>query len=380
MKSTDIPVKVITPFAEDAGSGFISVIPETTSDPGRASWQTGFPPATMVPIASGGTPPFGQDMNGVFNPISAWVRWQGAGAPVAYDATFSSEVGGYPKGSAVTAASGLGWWVCQVEDNVTNPDAGGANWIFVPIEQVWPGDPNTHVAGQAATPTAPASITWDSSNQVAWVCTTSGVAAAAVWRPLSTLIPVTNLDAPNKLYNVDSTGRLFVRVNTAGGPMTDSLPTVAVGNGWQVSIVNADPVNQLTITAPGGKKLNSVVGGSVALIQNQNVTIVADAAGDFWMTAVPIPRVFSAQEVYVSTSGIIAPGAYDVDTRSGPITLTLEASAILGDNYRFRDVGGALALYPCVINPNGNSCDVSSLDVNWSVSFISFKSGNWSLV
>lgn len=43
------------------------------------------------------------------------------------------------------------------------------------------GNPNTHVAGTAGTGSTPADAVWDYTNSVLYFCTTTGVAAAAVW-------------------------------------------------------------------------------------------------------------------------------------------------------------------------------------------------------
>ena len=75
--------------ADQADLGTITDIPDTSGTPGRASWAKGFTLVNMVPIPAGGIPPFGQDMNGALNPISAWIYWvQAGGAPVALDRFF----------------------------------------------------------------------------------------------------------------------------------------------------------------------------------------------------------------------------------------------------------------------------------------------------
>jgi hypothetical protein len=82
-------------------------------------------------------PPFGQDMNGILNQISAWAQWDKAGGPVGYDATFSTAVGGYPAGAIISAAILGNFWFNTVDNNTTNPDTGGANWIgFSPTSQI----------------------------------------------------------------------------------------------------------------------------------------------------------------------------------------------------------------------------------------------------
>ncbi len=126
MISGDRPALVPVPFAESGGK---ATIPDTTVDPGRASWTEGFPPETRQPISAGGIPPNGEDMNGVLYDIANWARWIGAGGPVAYDGTFATAIGGYPKGTVLSNSGFSGRWFSLVNSNTSNPDAGGTGWI-----------------------------------------------------------------------------------------------------------------------------------------------------------------------------------------------------------------------------------------------------------
>lgn len=132
MQSSDIPDKFNIPFGNSAGGSYIRPIPENSQigiNDGWASLTDGFVPLNATPPESGGIPPFMQDMNGILKQISAWSRWVGAGGPVRYDRTFQAAVGGYPKGATVQSAVSDGvWWISLAENNVTNPDSGGAGW------------------------------------------------------------------------------------------------------------------------------------------------------------------------------------------------------------------------------------------------------------
>lgn len=116
------------PFANSGAKNTVPVPSQIPITAGAASYTDGFPPLTMTPVTSGGIPPSGLDMNGVLNEISAPGVWYCAGAGFPYDAAFSSAVGGYPKGSRVLAASGAGYWFSTTDNNVTDPDTGGAGW------------------------------------------------------------------------------------------------------------------------------------------------------------------------------------------------------------------------------------------------------------
>lgn len=135
MQSTDIPSRFPIPFAEDAGAGFIRNIPVASQigvTDGRASLTDGFPPLCFQPIASGGVPPSGQDFNGLLYQVTGWARWQAAGGPVTFNADFVAAIGGYPKGAFLQSAVTPGlFFISTVENNSTNPDAGGAGWVSV---------------------------------------------------------------------------------------------------------------------------------------------------------------------------------------------------------------------------------------------------------
>lgn len=132
MLASNIPAKFNIPFANAAGGSFIRTIPQASQiglQDGAASLTDGFPPLTMNPV---GTPPFGQDMNGILFESTSWDRWFSAGAPVPFDAAFSAAVGGYPKGAQVASATTFGvWWLSTTDNNVTDPDAAGAGWVRV---------------------------------------------------------------------------------------------------------------------------------------------------------------------------------------------------------------------------------------------------------
>ncbi len=133
LSQSSVPPKISVPWGQSAGTAYINYPIPIPSQVGTtnclASWTTGFPPLTFVPPASGGCPPFGEDMNGVLNQLSRWSQWGSAGATVIWDSAFSSAVGGYPKGAVLqNLATPSCFWISQVDGNTSNPDASGANW------------------------------------------------------------------------------------------------------------------------------------------------------------------------------------------------------------------------------------------------------------
>src|SRR5574337_2127576 len=131
MLNSSIPNKFPLRWAQNAGGAYIRSIPTTSHvgiQNGAASLNDGFPPLCFQPMGSGGTPPWGEDTNGILNQITAWNQWQQAGAAVQYDGTFSTAVGGYPKHAVVCSTATLGlFWYNTVDNNTTNPDSGGTN-------------------------------------------------------------------------------------------------------------------------------------------------------------------------------------------------------------------------------------------------------------
>ena len=122
-----------TYWGAGAGGAYIRTVPIPSQigiTAGAASFTDGFVPDNMTPEVSGGIPPFGQDMNGALRAITQWLQWAQAGNPLPYDATFQGNIGGYPQGAIIASATTLGVrWLSIVDNNTSNPDSGGDNWI-----------------------------------------------------------------------------------------------------------------------------------------------------------------------------------------------------------------------------------------------------------
>jgi hypothetical protein len=144
MLQSNSPPKFPIPWGSSAGGAYIRSIPESSQigiQNGAASLTDGFPPLTFVPSEAGGTPPFGQDFNGILNQLSLLAQWQSAGGPIFYDSGFSAAIGGYPKGTVVQSTIVPGFqWLSTADNNTNNPDTGGANWVQNP-GQILTGTP-----------------------------------------------------------------------------------------------------------------------------------------------------------------------------------------------------------------------------------------------
>ena len=123
-------------------SGLFRSISQIGVNAGFASLNDGFPPLTMTPIAAGGVPPFGQDMNGILNQITEIQQWEQAGGGWQFDVNFAAEIGGYPQGAILNSKVVLGRkWMSIVDNNLTDPDsASAANWV-TPAGQLPVGTP-----------------------------------------------------------------------------------------------------------------------------------------------------------------------------------------------------------------------------------------------
>ena len=112
--------KVLTiPFARDTTAITATpVIPDdqNPAEPNAASWKLGFPHITMIPLETGGVPPYGQDFNAIFRDISEHIVHQNMGGLYKFEPEVVS-VGGYPAGAVLAANDGLSLWVSLVEDN-----------------------------------------------------------------------------------------------------------------------------------------------------------------------------------------------------------------------------------------------------------------------
>lgn len=84
---------------------------------------------------------------------------------------FSLSVGS--NGSTIVIPSGMSYYVY-----VDTSTAPYISFLNVSSVKTFAGNPNGSVAGNS---TSPASIVWDSTNNKLWVCTTGGIASAAVW-------------------------------------------------------------------------------------------------------------------------------------------------------------------------------------------------------
>ena len=145
MQLANIAARLMKPFAN---SGNKAAIPQTGTDPARASYETGFTPLNMTPIAAGGVPPSGRDMNGILYDLSNAMMWQQAMGILPYDATVS-----YPNGALVVYGGML--WKCLADDTLNVTPVNGAKWTS-DIHTGYVKKTGDTITGTLTAPTAPA--------------------------------------------------------------------------------------------------------------------------------------------------------------------------------------------------------------------------------
>jgi len=127
--SLTVPSKISIPFAESGSRNVINANLEAGDASNKATYTYGFPQITMTPKASGGLPPFGRDMNGILYSVTAMLQYMQAGGQYTYDASFATAIGGYNQGALVQQADLSGIWVSTADNNTSNPETTGADWM-----------------------------------------------------------------------------------------------------------------------------------------------------------------------------------------------------------------------------------------------------------
>jgi len=133
MQQSNAPAKIPTAFAASGTKRAPAATSGGISTPEQPSWDVGWPIITETDPLLGGIPPGRQDFNGLGYALSGPAQWAQAGGGYPYDASFSTTIGGYPKGARILASNGVDHWINTVENNTSNPDSGGAGWELVPV-------------------------------------------------------------------------------------------------------------------------------------------------------------------------------------------------------------------------------------------------------
>lgn len=278
MQQSDSPSKFNIPWANSAVDPYIRTIPQASQigvQNCAASLTDGFPPLTFVPASAGGCPPFGKDFNGILKQITQWSRWNSAGAPVFWDSAFSTQIGGYPKGTILQSTVLVGrLWFSTAENNTTNPDAtdgSAANWTVLP-GTAYPGQliqtlgstapPNTVSANGRTVGNASSNATGRANADAYWLfvriwtdcpnaqCQLYNSSGGAISRG-ATAIADWNANTAIATYQMNGAGT--VAADTQGGVTTSNLTSAPVVSGSRTvpgSILGENTHTLLTTEIP----------------------------------------------------------------------------------------------------------------------------------
>jgi len=279
--SISIPTKITVPFANSAGAykNTIPIPSQIGITNGIASFTDGFPPLTMTPKASGGVPPYGQDMNGILYNATQALQYTQAGGSFIYDGTFSTAVGGYPIGAKVQATDYSGYWLNKTANNTTSPELFGAGWV--PYNQ----------QGETLVTMSSSNITLSALQAAKNIIILSGTISSN----LSLILPTYTQEW--QIVN-NCTGSAYVTVKTASGSginVSCGNNTVVYGDGTNIKNVAASSA----LLATNGYQLLP----SGLLMQWGSAT--TPSGGTSVTVTLPIP--FTTAGVNISGSAVASP-------------------------------------------------------------------------
>jgi hypothetical protein len=308
MQVSTSPTLVPLPFAD---SGAKNVIPEAASPtPGLASLTTGFPPVTMTPLAAGGIPPAGQDMNGILNLITQTTRWTQAGGPFAYSSSFAtdSNVNGYPQGAVISRADFTGQWISTADNNTVNPDTVGTNWV-----------PGYNYGVTAITGLTNANVTLTPAQAAKNRITLAGTLTGNV----QIILPTWTKDWT--IVN-NTTGAFTATVKTASGTgiaiPQDASPTKVTGDGTNITQLaeNVPPATQ-SQHAVQMAQAAGVVGSVRNLVMSVTAaSATATLAADEIIVETALGGVRYCLPSFSKTINLATTGAGGMDTGSAPVS------------------------------------------------------------
>jgi hypothetical protein len=249
LTQSSIPPKIAIPWANNAGAAYIRSIPSTSQigiQNCAASYHDGFPPLTFTPSGAGGCPPFGQDFNGVLKQITQWIQWQAVSSGLPWDSSFSTAIGGYPKG-AIAQSNVLSGrlWFSTADNNTTNPDStSSSGWIVLPGTNQ-PGTPIASLSGTPPVNSVPANgstignassnasgranadtlwlFTYVWNNCLSTTCSLFNSAGGAISRGATA---IADFNANDAIATIDMRGRGAVGIDQGGTSRLTGVPII----------------------------------------------------------------------------------------------------------------------------------------------------------
>ncbi|WP_159124736.1 glycine-rich domain-containing protein [Enterobacter roggenkampii] len=134
MNRSDAPSKKSVPFGINGPRE--AILDTTPAGNNQASYDSGFPPITMILKSAGGLPPKGEDFNQILYELATDARWGQAGGGYQYDSAFSTGISGYPIGSILQNSTGDGTWINTTDGNTNNPEVATASPLtgWIPLD------------------------------------------------------------------------------------------------------------------------------------------------------------------------------------------------------------------------------------------------------
>lgn len=129
MNRTDSPKKQPVIFGVNGQRE--DILDTTPSGDNTASYNSGFPPITMILKSAGGLPPKGQDINQILYELSALGRWSSSGVMNTFDSAFATSIGGYPSGAFVLGDDLKTVYRCTTDGNTANPNSVTTGWAKI---------------------------------------------------------------------------------------------------------------------------------------------------------------------------------------------------------------------------------------------------------
>lgn len=287
MSGAPKPPVIPEPFAKNADPLYITTIPTTTGVAGRASYNLGFPPLSMQPVAGGGKPPFGQDVNGILFAVSSHDFYVQAGQLFQWDTNVAAAVGGYAIGTLLGSTDLKTVWFNTIDANSTNPDAvdgSATGWVSLFATGF---QPFTGLTGGVGQPT----VTLNPTQAARKVITLAGTLTGN----LAVVFP--NWTAP--------AGR-WLLINNTTGAFTVTARTAA---GTGVNVPQGGPSNPLEVYGDGTNLYPAVTPLGVPISQAADPLTLAErdntgnVFGNFFHTAAPAEAAGGFSNVYCEGAG-----------------------------------------------------------------------------
>lgn len=208
------PYMVQIPFCNMGNKNAIQLTQQAGQDPEDATYQIGFPPATMLNEDAGGLPPKGLDFNGIFYELSSPIAHYCRGDRIQFDATYASAIGGYAKGWVVASNDYQKDYISLVDNNLADPNGTNTTWAVY--------------AGQGSVPTATSTTTGTVKlvNSLASTATDAALTAAQGQKLQDEKVAKT--DIVNNLNSIDTQKPLSA---AQGKALNDKM--FGVGQTWQ---------------------------------------------------------------------------------------------------------------------------------------------------